>query len=237
MKDDRCVTVLLTGRNIHFADRIKGILNSNGLFFDEMGFKPYPSTSSTFEFKKKFIEALFTKYPFIKEVYIWEDRVKHINSFQAFLLNINNINKFEVIKVEEEDIFLPEHQEREIISLLIEKNLPNHVFRRTVNYTGLKLDDLSKQKLEKICSIPDGWKKKSDHVTMKMGTIDFENDSLFKGLHVGDKISIKVVAIGRSDKVIAVKVQGIPSVNTNPHITIAGFFFSNQIFQKLQFKT
>ena len=86
-----------------------------------------------------------------------------------------------------------------------------------VLYAGVMLDDKSKSiLLEKLNTvIPQDWKKFAHHMTIVFG----------KGLpdksEVGKIVSLTVTEIGISDMAIAVKVEGYPTTNAIPHITVA----------------
>ncbi|KAK4194979.1 hypothetical protein QBC40DRAFT_146159, partial [Triangularia verruculosa] len=92
-KDALCV--LLTGRSESgFSDLVKRIVNSRGLEFDMVCLKPAVGPdqqhfASTLIFKEKFLEALMETYRYAEEIRIYEDRIKHVKSFQTFLENFN----------------------------------------------------------------------------------------------------------------------------------------------------
>lgn len=92
-------------------------------------------------------------------------------------------------------------------------------------YMGIFLDDDSKDYLKKYYSLPKDWKGYYDHMTIVFndGT---ELSKIVKEIndkHIGKRCTIRVVAIGISEKAIAVKVElplGIVCANKIPHITL-----------------
>lgn len=103
---------------------------------------------------------------------------------------------------------------------------------KKVLYSAVVLDKNSqKDLLSKFKdSIPEGWKPFAHHMTIVFG----------KGLddksEVGKRVTLTVTELGKSDKAMAVKVEGYPSANEIPHITLAVNtleggkpFMSNQI--------
>ena len=81
-------------------------------------------------------------------------------------------------------------------------------------YSAVLLDDRSRNLLLSTyqSDIPDGWKIISHHMTINFGKLVDKT---------GIPVQLKVVAIGKNDKAVAVKVEGYHSANKIPHITIA----------------
>jgi len=94
-------------------------------------------------------------------------------------------------------------------------------FETIVSYTGVELDGPSRGLLLDTFPPKPGWTVKCDHVTMKLGAIDFANDPLFKGMSLDQTVECTVVAVGESDKAFAVQVEGAVTTNKIPHVTIA----------------
>jgi hypothetical protein len=63
--------------------------------------------------------------------------------------------------------------------------------------------------------IPDGWKVSAHHMTIVFGKLVPNQEDL------GKEVTLYVEAIGISDMAMAVRVEGYPSTNAIPHITIA----------------
>ena len=82
-------------------------------------------------------------------------------------------------------------------------------------YSAVVLDDESRTKLLQTFQIPEGWKPIAHHMTIIFG----------KGLddksEVGKEVELTVTELGVSDMAMAVKVEGYPSANAIPHITLA----------------
>jgi hypothetical protein len=87
-----------------------------------------------------------------------------------------------------------------------------------VLYSSVKLTEQSRteliQKLQHI--IPNNWEIIADHMTINLGPIKKEFEEF-----LGKEIRLTVVKLGISDKVIAVEVKGMSTINQIPHITVA----------------
>lgn len=83
-------------------------------------------------------------------------------------------------------------------------------------YSAVVLDAASKTKLLDMVSddIPNGWNVFAHHMTITLGPLKDKSD-------VGKEVTLIVTDIGKTDKVVAVRVNGYQSKNENPHITIA----------------
>lgn len=95
-------------------------------------------------------------------------------------------------------------------------NYNKFTVERKISYSGVVLDEESRNKLLKLFNIPEGWDVIAHHMTIKLGELD--DKSL-----IGKKIRMKVTKVGKNDKVMAVMVEpeGIKSINKVPHITLA----------------
>ena len=87
-----------------------------------------------------------------------------------------------------------------------------------VSYSAVVLDDQSRTKLLQHfqSNIPEGWEDIAHHMTINMGELDKQYER-----YLGMKVKLRVTHIGISDMVIAVGVEGFPTVNKIPHITVA----------------
>ena len=91
--------------------------------------------------------------------------------------------------------------------------------RPKVLYSAVVLDDKSHAKLLTALGhlIPKGWKTFAHHMTIVFAKglpEDIKSD-------LGKVVDIRATEIGKSDLAIAVKVDGYPSTNDIPHITLA----------------
>lgn len=86
-----------------------------------------------------------------------------------------------------------------------------------VLYSAVVLDNGSKGALLSRVGdhIPEGWKVLAHHMTIVFGKGAPNKEDL------GKEVTLYVEAIGLSDMAMAVKVEGYPSTNAIPHITIA----------------
>ena len=92
-------------------------------------------------------------------------------------------------------------------------------------YYGVFLDDRSQSVIEREFRdlIPSGWKKHADHITVQYN--DYSQDAITKGRALSSKLgydySARIVAVGKSDTAIALKVEGVETANKIAHITLA----------------
>ena len=96
---------------------------------------------------------------------------------------------------------------------------------RHISYSAVVLDEESKQKLLSL-EIPEGWEPVVHHMTITMGSLIHK-----KGKHdfseaypVGSEVELSVIAVGRDERAMAVKVQPPSEVNKKisfPHVTVA----------------
>ncbi len=89
--------------------------------------------------------------------------------------------------------------------------------KKTISYSAVVLDHESSELLLNKFNgeIPDGWKKYAHHMTIALGKA-IEDENL-----LGSSQTLIVTQIGKSDMVMAVRVEGFPSKNKIPHITLA----------------
>jgi hypothetical protein len=89
--------------------------------------------------------------------------------------------------------------------------------KKTISYSAVVLDHKSSELLLNKFNgeIPDGWKKYAHHMTIALGKA-IEDENL-----LGSSQILTVTQIGKSDMVIAVRVEGFPSKNKIPHVTLA----------------
>jgi predicted kinase len=85
-----------------------------------------------------------------------------------------------------------------------------------VKYSAVVLDTASKTRLLEFVGdkIPQGWKVFAHHMTINMGPLKDKSD-------IGKNVTLSVTALGLSDMAMAVKVEGYPSKNAIPHVTVA----------------
>lgn len=87
-----------------------------------------------------------------------------------------------------------------------------------ISYSAVVLDDSSRSKLLEYLgdNIPEGWETIAHHMTINMGEIDSQYEK-----YLGMTVTLNVTHIGFSDMAIAVGVEGFPTLNKIPHITVA----------------
>jgi len=102
--------------------------------------------------------------------------------------------------------------------LSVKKILEAKSMNSTPKFAYVKLDDKSRVKLMTSLShhIPKGWLLHGHHMTVSFGK-DIPKE--LKG-DVGKTVELRVISVGTSDMAIAVGVEGFPSTNKIPHITL-----------------
>lgn len=87
-----------------------------------------------------------------------------------------------------------------------------------IAYSAVVLDDKSHDLLVRTFQdvIPEDYKIYCHHMTINLGEIKPEYEK-----YLGATVQLKVKSVGIGDKVIAVGVEGFPTVNKIPHITVA----------------
>ena len=108
---------------------------------------------------------------------------------------------------------------------LILENWRQYLTEQKISYSGVVLDEESKQKLLEL-PIPEGWEPVAHHMTITMGPLQHP-----KGKHdfselypVGTEVSLPVVAVGQDERVMAVKVKPPAEINKKisfPHVSVA----------------
>tara|TARA_R110000751_G_scaffold73678_4_gene148968 strand:+ start:859 stop:1248 length:390 start_codon:yes stop_codon:yes gene_type:complete len=87
---------------------------------------------------------------------------------------------------------------------------------KSVNYSAAVLDEESKKELLGL-DIPEGWKPIAHHMTITLGPL--KEDSMYE---VGQEVVMPIIAIGRDDRAMAVKVEADgANVKSFPHVTVA----------------
>lgn len=88
--------VMLTGRMVELRDNVKEILDAKELTFDEYHFNRGGSTETA---KIKTMGKLLEKYPTVKSIEMWDDRIEHIPIFQAWGDNLVETGRLEDFKI------------------------------------------------------------------------------------------------------------------------------------------
>ena len=108
---------------------------------------------------------------------------------------------------------------------LILENWRQYLTEQKISYSGVVLDEQSKQKLLEL-SIPEGWEPVAHHMTITMGPLQHPKGKYdFSEFYpVGAEVSLPVVAVGQDERAMAVKVKPPAEINKKisfPHITVA----------------
>jgi hypothetical protein len=83
-----------------------------------------------------------------------------------------------------------------------------------VLYSCVLLDKASHNSLLNRVETPDGWTIYAHHMTINLGPLKDKSE-------LGKKVDLTVTKVGISDMAMAVAVEGYPSKNAIPHVTIA----------------
>jgi 2'-5' RNA ligase len=100
---------------------------------------------------------------------------------------------------------------KDIIKKILRENVEK------VLYSAIVLDENSHNLLLEIyrSAIPSDWKTFAHHMTIAFGKgVDNPED-------LGKEVTLRVTELGISDMAIAARVEGYPSNNAIPHITLA----------------
>ena len=110
------------------------------------------------------------------------------------------------------------------MKLLLE-NWREFLTEQNIAYSGIVLDDASKQALLSL-PIPEGWEPVAHHLTITLGSLVHK-----KGKHdfsqtypVGSEVELPVVAVGQDERAMAVQVQAPSEISKKisfPHVTVA----------------
>ncbi|MFW6247141.1 MAG: CCA tRNA nucleotidyltransferase [bacterium] len=96
---------------------------------------------------------------------------------------------------------------------------------KPIQYSGVILDESSRQRLLRAIKmmgieIPEDWEIIAHHVTIAFAK-KIPNEFERMNAHLGLNIGFTAVSVAMDDKVIAVGVDGVESLNEKPHVTIA----------------
>jgi predicted kinase len=83
-----------------------------------------------------------------------------------------------------------------------------------VLYSCVLLDKASHIALLNKVEVPEGWTVYAHHMTINLGPLKDKSE-------LGKKVELTVTKVGISDMAMAVQVEGYPSKNAIPHVTIA----------------
>ena len=108
---------------------------------------------------------------------------------------------------------------------LILENWNKFLNEQHISYSGVVLDEESKQKLLAL-EIPEGWEPVAHHMTITMGSLIHKKGKhdFSEAYQIGSVVELPVVAVGRDERAMAVQVQAPGEINKKipfPHITVA----------------
>ena len=108
---------------------------------------------------------------------------------------------------------------------LIMENWQRYLTEQNISYSGVILDETSKQKLLNL-PIPAGWEPVAHHMTITLGPLVHKKGKhdFSKSYPVGSPISLTVISVGLDERAMAVKVEAPSEISSKmsfPHITVA----------------
>ena len=113
---------------------------------------------------------------------------------------------------------------------LLFENWRRYLTEQNISYSGVVLDEESRQKLLEL-PIPEDWEFVAHHMTITMGPlvskkVDATGQPKYnytENYPVGSPIELHVVAVGFDDRAMAVKVSPPSPIRTKsfPHVTVA----------------
>eukprot|EP01126_Amoeba_proteus_P026728 TRINITY_DN2646_c0_g1_i11.p1 TRINITY_DN2646_c0_g1~~TRINITY_DN2646_c0_g1_i11.p1 ORF type:complete len:328 (-),score=48.12 TRINITY_DN2646_c0_g1_i11:141-1124(-) len=222
MNDPSCCTVLLTGRNKLFEERIKQITNCGSMRFDKYGFKP-SGEITTIAFKESFLAEVITSYPGLVHVTVYDDRSRHAEKFSKFLNTTFPRLESQVVLVPSQEMHLHHLAELELVGKMNRKLSSPLTFKGTCSYTAVVLDQSSRCYLRNLVPPVPDWIEHYHHMTICLGELP-ETGSYnlpAKGTVLGQTVRLEVLAVGKNERVSGVLVQGFSSINPQPHITLS----------------
>lgn len=92
VKNPENITVLLTGRLQKMDNIVKQIVNDKGYHFDYYLFNRGGDTLSN---KIKHLMSLLDKYPNIREVELWDDRLEHFSTFKDWGKRLKDMGRID----------------------------------------------------------------------------------------------------------------------------------------------
>ena len=122
-----------------------------------------------------------------------------------------------------EDFSTDEKLKKELYWALTDRDLlKEDDMEQKVRYSAVVLDDESHAKLVQVFApmIPEGWETIAHHMTINMGALDAGSDAK-QDMENDVEVKLNVVDYAMDNLVMAVGVEGYPSSNAKPHVTIA----------------
>ena len=257
MNDDQALSVLLTGRQESgFSDLISRMIAAKGLTFDMVCLKPTISPigetfKSTMLFKQALLRDIVFTYTSLKDLRIYEDRVKHVKGFRDFFTDLNKslmpptspetpsttLKPFiaEVIHVSEQESSMDSAAEIAEVQKMINVNnkaildgaappsARPYKIKRSVFYTGYLVEPPDIERLRSLIQLPPNC---PEHEVKQLA-----NNILITPRPAPRSILDKVGGIGAkmSWKVVGIAVleQRIWAVRVQPLVPGAKFYTEN----------
>ena len=200
-----------------YADKIKNnkeellsLLKNKGTQVEE-GYIEYKDPKPrTWNVNGKDVDVNF----FVKEYDKWNNQGGVDSGYRDPSL----VSVLEFLQNNYEDFSKDAKLNKELYWKLIDREILNEEPVKNIAYSAVVLTGESHDKLIKVFSrmIPEGWKTYAHHMTLNMGEIDpkYKDD-------LGQEVELTVVDYAIDELVMAVGVEGYPTNNAKPHITLA----------------
>lgn len=144
---------------------------------------------------------------------MWDDNSNYAKFYQRSLNKLQDGPAAIVHTVTPADRHMDRDTERRIVAMLIKDAGLSEGLIGNINHTRIALSAHSTEALVRLCDVPPDWVSKAHHLTIAVGPSD--------GFIEGAKVLLPVTGIGRSEKVIAVKVEYEgASHHKTPHIVV-----------------
>jgi len=118
------------------------------------------------------------------------------------------------------ETYLTLPSELEIIDTLSKNTGQRLYFHETTTFTGVFLDEESRVLLKSRFPPIQGWNQYYHHMTICIGNIESNQVLKLDRKSLGKTVTLEVVAVGKDHRAYAAKVNGFPSINPTPHITM-----------------
>eukprot|EP01012_Entosiphon_sulcatum_P030284 TRINITY_DN3727_c0_g1_i2.p1 TRINITY_DN3727_c0_g1~~TRINITY_DN3727_c0_g1_i2.p1 ORF type:complete len:1148 (+),score=174.79 TRINITY_DN3727_c0_g1_i2:178-3444(+) len=212
---ERCVESLLS---------IYGISAAEIITRQSKGAPSEPDTNAFFEWSVKRVMRAYPGVPV---------RVFHRDTLFPLISPLSPSRVKEVLTAAPAPLpyCFPDDVEMAIVTRLIERRVRWELaaqrevarlnLRYDVSYSGVVLSARSHTVLVGKCQeiVPEGWEWIAHHMTICLGSL--ANAPPGTAHTVGADVYLVVTAVGVSDQAIAVAVEGYPTINSIPHITVA----------------
>ena len=223
-------TVLLTGRGMLAAPRVRELLDGGSLSFHEYVYKTNTSLKTSAH-KLAALRDLLNAHPQLTRVNIWEDQsylAAEITKELQEHKRRGRLLSYNVFNVVGGSSHLSADAEMRLFELLMSMSPSKYTLSPRVERTILRLDDASLAAVRALAETyaPPGWARPSDHeLVLAISRLHAARGS------VGDARGLTVDAVGEGRRTVVARVVGCSdwpwSDHSVPHILLAHAPFAN----------